>query len=135
MTERTPQGRFVKGQSGNPAGRPKSASTALREQLSEHGVAVVDKVVEAAVAGDMTACKLVLDRISPALKATAAPVSIELPENAGLAGTASAFVEAASDGRLPPDVAATLVQAVSGLAKIEEIDELERRLAALEAQA
>ena len=66
------------------------------------------------------------------MKPTAAPVSVELPEGAGLAGTARAFVDAAANGTLPPDVASQLVQAVGHLARVTEIDELERRIAALE---
>lgn len=133
--ERTPSGQFAPGRSGNPAGRPKSASVELRRQLAEHGPALVSKAVELALAGDPQALRICLDRIAPPLKSTAAPVTVELPTDAGLAGTARAFVDAAAQGRLAPDIAATLVQAVSGLARVVEIDEIEKRLAALEEAA
>lgn len=134
QAKRDKSGKWLKGASPNPAGRPNSANTQLKRQLAKHGEAVVQKVVDAALAGDLTACKLVLDRISAPLKATDAPVSITLPTDAGLAGTARAFVQAAADGKLPPDVAGQLVTAVASLARIVEIDEMERRLSALEAQ-
>ena len=130
---RDKSGRWVKGSTPNPSGRPKAASAELKRQLAQHGTEVVQTVVDAALAGDLTACKLVLDRISPALKPVASPINIELPDNAGLAGTARAFVDAAANGKIPPDVAGQLVTAVASLARITEIDELERRLTALEA--
>lgn len=129
---RTKDGKFKKGASGNPAGRPKQASSLLREQLKAHGVEVVATVVQAALEGDMTACKMVLDRIAPALKPQAAPVQIELAPDAGLAGVARAFVDAAAAGELAPDVAGQMVQAVGSLARITEIDELLKRVERLE---
>ena len=134
MTEptRAPGGRFKPGQSGNPAGRPKQASTAMREALKGHGLEVVDVVVEKALQGDMVAAKMIVDRICPALKPMAAPVSIELAPDAGLAGTAKAFIDAAASGQLPSDQAAQLVQAVGSLARVVEIAELMQRVERLE---
>lgn len=130
--KRDKSGRWVKGACPNPSGRPKTASAELKRQLSQHGEKVVQTVVNAALAGDLTACKLVLDRISPALKPVASPINIELPIDAGLAGTARAFVDAAANGKIPPDVAGQLVTAVSNLARITEIDELLSRVNKLE---
>ena len=131
-TKRAPGGRFAKGVSGNPAGRPKQASTAMREALKEHGLEVIDVVLEKALEGDMVACKLIIDRLCPPLKPQAAPTQINLPEDAGLAGTARAFVNAAASGELPSDHAAQLVQAVGSLARVTEIDELMKRVEKLE---
>ncbi|KDE41361.1 hypothetical protein ADINL_0041 [Nitrincola lacisaponensis] len=131
--KRDPSGKWLPGQSPNPKGRPTTATAELKRQLSKHGEAVVQTVLDAALAGDLTACKLVLDRLSPPLKAVAALVSVSLPDDAGLAGTARAFVDAAASGKIPPDVAGQLVTAVASLARIVEIDELTRRIEALEA--
>jgi hypothetical protein len=71
---------FEKGQSGNPAGKPKGAKdkrTELRELLRPHAPALVEKAVELALNGDLTALKLCLDRIMPPLKAT--PECVALP--------------------------------------------------------
>lgn len=76
---RLPSGRFSPGASGNPTGRPRTESAALRAQLAEHGPAIAAVVIEAATGGDLQAAKLVLDRISPPLKAQAAPVLPDLP--------------------------------------------------------
>lgn len=132
-SSRTPKGRFAPGQSGNPKGRASSESRGLRAKLATDGEAVLSVVLEAAKGGDLAACKLVLDRLLPALKPTAAPVRVDLPDQAGLAGTAKAFVDAAASGSMPADVAAQMVTAVAALARITEIDVLIRRLDALEA--
>ena len=133
MTKRLADGKFRKGVSGNPLGRPKQGSTILRESLKEHGAAVAQTVVEQALAGDMAACKMILDRLVPPLKPTTQSVRIDLPSDAGIAGTAKAFVDAAATGRIPSDVAAQMVTALGAVAKIVEVDELTRRIEALEA--
>jgi hypothetical protein len=80
MSETAPvvsDGRFVKGQSGNPAGRPpntKNKLSALRKELElaviEHvGIPrlkrIINKIAEKAEAGDMRAAKLLLDKVVP----------------------------------------------------------------------
>lgn len=133
MSERNEKGHFAKGHSGNPAGRPKSASTELKRQLAEHGVEVVDRVVESAKDGDMQACRLVMDRLLPTLKPSPAPIQVDLEGAEGLAGVSRRLVDSAAAGEIPADVASQLVGALGQVARIQEIDELERRLDALEA--
>lgn len=66
MQTRDEQGHWQKGiPSPNPQGRPKSPKGELRRALAANGIAIVNNVVEAALAGDMAACKMLLDRISP----------------------------------------------------------------------
>ena len=130
---RLPSGRFSPGTSGNPNGRPRTESAALRAQLAEHGPAIAAVVVEAAIGGDLHAAKLVLDRISPPLRAQAAPILLDLPGPAKNATSiAVAIIRAAADGDLPPDVAAQLVGAVGTLVRIIETDELKDRQESLE---
>ncbi len=132
MTDRLPDGRFRAGKSGNPSGRPKTESARLRAILAEQGEDIVKVVLDAALAGDLQAAKLVLDRISPPLKAQAAPVLLDLPRPDNATDTAAAIIRAAADGELPPDIAAQLVATVGTLARIIEIDELKDRLESLE---
>jgi hypothetical protein len=71
---------FKKGLSGNPGGRPKGSknkSTILREamesktdrMLSREVPKVLKVVIAAAIDGDMTAAKMILDRAVPVIKA------------------------------------------------------------------
>jgi hypothetical protein len=72
--------KFKKGMSGNPRGRPKGSknkSTILREamesktdrMLSREVPKVLKVVIDAAIKGDMSAAKMILDRAVPVIKA------------------------------------------------------------------
>jgi hypothetical protein len=123
--------KFQKGQSGNPAGRPPGLRSELRELLMPHADGLVAKAVEKALEGDSTALRICLDRLIPPIKARDDHVAME-PFSGGLADQGRTILEGISSGTLTPDQAATLLQALSSQARIVEVDELERRIAALE---
>lgn len=130
---RRPDGKFPPGVSGNPGGRPRKESSALREKLADHGEAVAQVVIDQALAGDMTAAKLVLDRLAPPFRPVSPPVAVELPEGATKpAEIAAAILRAATGGSVPPDAAGRLVTACGSLATLEHLDQIKERLAALE---
>ena len=105
----------------------------LRKRLEDAAPEIIEGVLDAAKAGDMQAARLVLERIAPVSRATASAVVIpELERAESLSEKAQAIVKAVARGECPPDIGSTLIQAVGACAKIIEIDELERRLAALE---
>jgi len=66
--------RFKPGQSGNPAGRPRGLAAIARKQLEEiaadgdqtRGELVVRKLIDLALAGNVQAIRLILDREWPA---------------------------------------------------------------------
>jgi hypothetical protein len=96
---------FEKGQSGNPAGKPKGAKdkrTELRELLRPHAPALVEKAVELALSGDLTALKLCLDRVMPPLKATPECVALPLPGES-LLEKGETILTAVSEGRITPE--------------------------------
>jgi Family of unknown function (DUF5681) len=67
---------FRKGQSGNPAGRPKGIQDKrvnLRKLLEPHAEALVEKAVALALEGDTTALRLCLERLVPAYRAQEMP--------------------------------------------------------------
>ena len=126
---------FEKGQSGNSKGRPKGIVDkrhAMRELLTPHAPALVDKAVELALAGDTTALRLCLDRLMPVLKATSHS------QLAGLSGSLSdrgeeVFCEMAR-GSVDLSDGTGLINSLAQLAKIHEQTELEQRLSELERQ-
>ncbi|MDR3386217.1 MAG: DUF5681 domain-containing protein [Rudaea sp.] len=129
-----PSTAWQKGQSGNPEGRPKgipNPQARLRGMIDAE--AIVARLQDAALAGDVQAARTLLERALPVYRSSAAPV--DMPELAGalaLADKAHAVLAAVSDGRLPPDLGASLVAAIGCVSKIEEVDELLRRVAVLE---
>lgn len=128
---------FEKGQSGNPAGRPpgiRDKRTAMRELLVPHAEALVAKAVEKALEGDTTALRICIDRLIPAAKPKDDP--IELPAMTGtLADSGQAVLSAVAEGRISPEEAGALMTALASQARIVEVTEIEKRLAALEEAA
>ena len=126
--------KFKPGESGNRKGRPKGTGEAakLRQAIADDAPDIIAAMAEAAKNGDTAAAKLLLDRIAPALKSEAQPVELPDMKHGGLPERANAVLDAAAEGRLAPDTASQLVAAVGKLARVFEIDELEKRLQALE---
>lgn len=129
--------RWRPGQSGNPAGKPKGArhkTTLLAEKLMQDDAeAVVNAVLTAAKGGDMTAARIVVDRLCPARKDN--PVTFALPHiecAADAAGAMAAILSAVAAGDLTPVEAETISKLVETHIRALEASEFERRLAALE---
>jgi hypothetical protein len=135
--ERDGDGHWRQGHSGNPRGRPKGARhrvTILAEQLMQGDAEdVVRAVIAAAKGGDMTAAKIILDRIAPVRKG--APVMFALPElmtPADLPPALAVVTKAVADGTLTPDEGASVVTVLEAQRRAIETVELERRIALLE---
>lgn len=125
---------FKKGQSGNPAGRKagQTPGAQIRKAIEEHKDEILNAVFDAAIGGDMTACKMLLDRITPPLKPVAANVTIPFTVDMTLADQGAAVIHAALSGGIPPDVGAQLITALSNQGKLVELQELTNRLERLE---
>lgn len=98
---------FQAGQSGNPAGRAKGTRThysLLAEKLMGGDIEDITRsVIDAAKAGDMTAARIVLDRITPVRRDR--PVVFDLPAietSADLPKATNALLQAVASGELPP---------------------------------
>ena len=124
--------KFQKGQSGNPAGRPRGIVTQakLRESIKKDLSAILEAMVRAAKAGDVQAARLLLDRTIPALKPTTDPVTFT--PGATLADTGQAIMQAVAQGQMTTEQGTALISALTGLARVIEVDELARRIEALE---
>jgi hypothetical protein len=124
--------RFEPGQSGNPSGRPAGSGFAakLRTAIEGDVSEIIEAVVDAAKGGDLTAAKLLLDRVFPALKPVDCPVTI--PRGHSLSDCGTSVLDNALGGMLTPDQADRLMSAISKQARVVEVDELVRRVEALE---
>jgi hypothetical protein len=72
-----------------------------------------------------------LDRLVPPLRATDQPVIVE-GMNGSLTDQGRVILAAMGKGELAPDLAVTLIQAIGALAGVVKVDDLEKRLAAIE---
>lgn len=129
-------GRWKKGESGNIAGKPKGSGQVqkLRAALGERLDEIMDTVVAQAISGDMVAARIVLERVLPALRPAEQTVVLEMPKDGTLTQQAHAVLAAAADGALGPGQAAQLVSAIAAVGKVAELDEMNRRIEALEAK-
>jgi hypothetical protein len=127
-------GRFKPGRSGNEAGRPKGAVSERTKLLRDASLPTLRVVVAKAAEGDLQAASLILDRTIPRLRPGVEPVAIvgDLDEGATLTEKAHAVSNAILQGRLDPVVGAQVLTAMSGVARIVELDELTRRILELE---
>ncbi|MCO5121286.1 MAG: DUF5681 domain-containing protein [Burkholderiaceae bacterium] len=123
------------GVSGNPAGRPPGAGKAakLRAAIAEHVPDILAQLVEAAKGGDVQASRLLLERVLPPVKAIEAAQAVDLPGET-LTEQGRAVLAAVAAGELAPGQGATLIGALGTLARVAEVDDLLRRIEALEAR-
>ena len=129
----TAGGRFAPGNKASP-GRPpgRGAVAEMRDALAADLGGIIDTVRAKAMAGDMQAARIILDRLVPSLRPVEIPTAVSMPAGATLAGQAQAVVNAAAAGELVPSQAAQIVTALGGVAKIIETTELLKRIEALE---
>lgn len=138
MTERSDNGQFSKGHSGNQAGKPKGArnkATLLAlELLGGESDALSRKAVELALAGDTTALRLCLERIVPAIKER--PIeAFELPRITNQRSVLVALetiAEKLTSGDLLPTESAAICRVLEQYRKHFETTALTERIAALE---
>ncbi|HEY8126122.1 MAG TPA: DUF5681 domain-containing protein [Methylocystis sp.] len=140
---RDKSGKFTR---GNPTafskerpgrGRPKGSrnrATALAERMMLADTKLIVKsVVNAAKNGDMQACKIILDRISPIRKGR--PISFDLPEARtanDVVAALAAVANAMAVGVLTPDEAVMVSNVLEIRRRAIETVELEKRIIALE---
>lgn len=126
---------FKKGTSGNPAGRKPgtTAGAKIRAAIEQHSEAILTTVIRAATNGDMQAARMLLDRITPPLKAVQQPIAVKLSGNT-LTERARSILDAVTRGDMTADDAKDLIGALAAIAKISEVDDLMKRVQALEAR-
>jgi hypothetical protein len=131
-------GRWAKGQSGNPKGRPPGIidkRTKVTQALFDDAPAVARVVIDAALDGDVQAAALVLSRVAPPIKSQAERVQFELNKDAPLSDQASQILQAVADGKVDPETGRVLLTCVQAVAGIRAFEELEHRIIVLEEKA
>ena len=134
------KGRFKKGTSGNPAGKPKgsrhkSTMAALR-LLSGEAEALTRAAIEKALSGDTVALRLCLDRIVPVVKDM--PLDVELPKVVNvsdLSGFTGALLDKVASGEIGATEGEKLSKILSAHVQALQLSEFENRLALLENSA
>ena len=124
---------FTKGTSGNPAGRPKGIKDKRHrysEAIDSMIPQVLDSVFQRAIAGDMTAAKMLLDRTLPNKRPE--QERIEISHTGNIPTDAQNVLRSVFDGEVSPDVGASLLSAITGVLKAVEVEELAQRIEALE---
>ena len=125
---------FKRGQSGNPAGKPRGARdkrTDIRALLEPHKEKLARKAIELALAGDTTALRLCFERLWPSLRSQDAPIALSGFEGE-IADKGNRVLTAMTAGEITLDNGASLMQALAAQSRIVEVNELERRVALLE---
>jgi hypothetical protein len=137
--KRAGRGKFAAGARPGP-GRPKGErarlAAALDSLASTEAEAVLAAVVAAAKGGDMTAARIVLERLWPVPKGRALELDLPPVENAtGLVSAMAALVAAMADGTVTPDEAKVIAGVLSEQRAAIETADLAERLQTLEEAA
>ena len=122
---------FKSGKSGNPRGKKPGTKNKTLQLFRSSDEQLQRKVLEMALSGDLSAMKIVADRLWPRLRAEAAVVSIDVASN-DLAEQGRQIIAAALSGKITTDVLRDLLTALYAQGKIIELAEFEERLRKLE---
>jgi hypothetical protein len=133
--KKRPTGRWKPGQSGNPAGRPPGTGDVakLRADIADRVPQLLGQLFTQAMAGDVGAARLLLERSIAPLKAIEPPQALHLPDGT-LTEQGRAVLASVAAGELAAGQGAALLGAIGTLARVTEVDELTRRIEKLEAE-
>ena len=128
---------FAKGESGNPAGKPRGArnraTLAAEALLDGESEALARKAIELALSGDVIALRLCIERIVP--RRNDRPIQFALPElhvAADAIKAVGAIADGVARGELSDSEARSLVALVDCFRETLSIVDLDQRLAAVE---
>lgn len=122
------------GSSGNPRGRPRGSGFAgrVRAAIEADVPDILKALVAQAKTGDPAAARLLLERVVAPLKPMEAAQPLTLPHDGPAAEQGAALLRAIAAGELAVTPGAVLLRAVADLQRTVELDEMLRRIEALE---
>jgi hypothetical protein len=128
---------FVKGQSGNPAGRPRrprnGSTVAVQLALEGEAEALARKAVELALGGDTAALRLCLDRLMPSRRDRAVPLALPPVRGAGdFTGAMATIMAATARGKISPGEGVGLAKLIDVFLRAIDTRDFDRRLQQLE---
>lgn len=135
-TGRDSKGRFAPGNPGRPKGSRHKATQAVENLMAGQIERITEAVIEAAAKGDMTAARLILDRVAPARREPA--VSIDMPNiesAADMPMAIAAILQSVAAGDLTPSEAAKITNTIQAAGSAIELHELDRRISLIEENA
>jgi Family of unknown function (DUF5681) len=119
IAARDGNGRFLPGQSGNPAGKKpgtRNRATALRAALADgEEKAAARIVIDKALSGDAVAARFIVGRLMP--RPRSRTIELDLPAGAGAAdilAASNATIAAMAAGEITPDEALTVTRVLDG---------------------
>jgi hypothetical protein len=132
-----PKNLFVKGTSGNPKGKPRGvrhAATQISYALMEGNLEeVLATVIERAKSGDMTACRMIVDKVLPNTKDRSISLDLPLINDLEDVGKAQAEVlQAVSIGDITPNEGERIASIIEARRRSIETIDLEARICRLE---
>jgi hypothetical protein len=104
----------------------------MRQAIATRLPEILDSLVSKALAGDVSAARLLVERVIPPLRAQELPVRLALPDTDSFTEKGREVLQAIADERIDPSRGAGLITSIAHLARIAEIDELTKRITSLE---
>ena len=126
------KGRFLKGASGNPAGRqPGTTCRALRLAHDAAEEVALPALIEAARSGDLDACKALIAYGLPRQRPVSLPEPIDLPEEGDLSEQMNTLLRLVARGEGSTTAAGEVAALISTAAKVDEVTELREQVESL----
>ena len=130
--------KFIKGKSGNPNGRPKGslnkATLAIKNLFEGESQEIGRKAIEMAKNGDMQAIKLVIERVFAPKKENSLNLEIsQINNSSSLVNAGNDILQEIANGNITIGQGKELFLILESMRKNIEIEDIEKRLTALEA--